>query len=189
MDGLDGLRKKMAAVRTLYGGRERIIWSNGCFDLFHAGHALGLSGLKNQLLLSPEFQEYRKAPGNEEIELLLFVGVNSNASVRRLKGPGRPVIPLEDRMDIVQSIKGVDGVIVFHGDDPGPEIEIVQPIWIAKDEDYRGKTVVGEEIAKKNGGWVIFIPRLGKITSSSDILRKIRGEYSPEFTGLDGIAI
>jgi D-beta-D-heptose 7-phosphate kinase/D-beta-D-heptose 1-phosphate adenosyltransferase len=158
-ESLKKLSKQMGALQTLYSGQARIIWSNGCFDLFHAGHALGLSNLKNQLLRSLEFGKYLALPGNEDVELLLIVGVNNDKSVSWLKGPDRPVMPLADRMDIVQCIKGVDAVISFDGYDPGPEIEVVQPTWIAKDEDYRGKQVVGEEIAVKQGGGVIYIPR------------------------------
>lgn len=177
-ESLKELSKQMNALRTLYSGQARIIWSNGCFDLFHAGHALGLVNVKNKLFYSPELRKYRALPGNEDIELLLIVGVNSDKSVSRLKGPDRPVMPLADRMDIVQCIKGVDAVISFDGYDPGPEIEVVQPTWIAKDEDYKGKQVVGAEVAVKQGGGVIYIPRLGVVKSSSEIIKRIkRGEH------------
>jgi len=135
---------------------ERIVFTNGCFDIFHAGHVRTL----------------REASKLGEV---LVVGINSDASVSRLKGPGRPVICEAERVEIVSALGFVDYVVVFGEDTPLSLIEEVRPDVLVKGEDWDGKEVVGEDIVKARGGEVRFVRHI-KGLSTTELIRKIRGE-------------
>jgi D-beta-D-heptose 7-phosphate kinase/D-beta-D-heptose 1-phosphate adenosyltransferase len=126
----------------------RVVFTNGCFDVLHRGHI--------------EYLRFARAKGD-----LLLVGVNSDDSVRRLKGPDRPINPLEDRMEVLSSLEMVDGVVAFAEDTPKQLIERVTPQVLVKGEDWREKGVVGREWVERHGGEVHLAPLLpGRSTTT-----------------------
>ncbi len=126
----------------------RIAFTNGCYDLLHAGHV--------DLL--------RFAASKADV---LLVGVNDDESVRRLKGPERPVNPLADRLEVLAALECVAAVVPFPEDTPGRLIEQVTPHVLVKGEDYADKVVVGREWVESHGGQVHLAPlRPGRSTSA-----------------------
>ncbi|MCE1175631.1 MAG: D-glycero-beta-D-manno-heptose-7-phosphate kinase [Burkholderiales bacterium] len=117
-------------ARDLKRRGQKIVFTNGCFDLLHTGHARYLEQAR-------EFGD------------VLIVGVNSDASVSRLKGPSRPINSEDDRAYILASLKSVDYTVIFHEDTPYELIKLIQPNVLVKGGDYRGKEVVGQDIAKE----------------------------------------
>jgi D-beta-D-heptose 7-phosphate kinase/D-beta-D-heptose 1-phosphate adenosyltransferase len=150
-----------AEAASVYGpGRDfRLVFTNGCFDLLHRGHAAYL---------------------NEASTLgeRLLVGLNSDASVRRLKGPGRPVLPVEDRAYLLASLRVVDAVVVFEEDTPSELIDELVPDVLVKGGDYSPDRVVGRETVEAAGGEVRILP-LEPGRSTSDLLERIRAEDDP----------
>ena len=145
------------ALEALAEGRE-IVWANGCFDLFHAGHASLLTQAKNA---KPEAR--------------LLVAINGDASVTRLKGPGRPIIPENERILMVESHWAVDAVTVFHGDTPLPEMKIIQPKWVVKSFEYAKRGILEEKIAIKNGGGPMYLSVLqSDYASTTKLVNYIR---------------
>jgi D-beta-D-heptose 7-phosphate kinase/D-beta-D-heptose 1-phosphate adenosyltransferase len=133
----------------------RLVFTNGCFDVLHRGHI--------------EYLRFARAKGD-----VLLVGVNSDDSVRRLKGPERPLNPLEDRMEVLAALEMVDGVVAFAEDTPKQIIERVTPQVLVKGEDWRDKGVVGREWVERHGGEVHLAPLLpGRSTTT--ILERARG--------------
>jgi len=127
----------------------RIAFTNGCFDLLHAGHVESL--------------EFARAQGD-----LLVVGLNGDASVRQIKGEGRPIYPAADRARLLAALEAVDYVVIF--DDPRAEkiIHALRPDILIKGEDWRGKTVDGAEFVYSYGGKVVFAKLLeGRATSGT----------------------
>jgi D-beta-D-heptose 7-phosphate kinase/D-beta-D-heptose 1-phosphate adenosyltransferase len=127
---------------------KRIVFTNGCFDLLHAGHA--------------QFLHRAAALGD-----VLLVGVNSDASVRRLKGEGRPVQRATDRAYLLASLSGVSYVTVFPEDTPARLIGEVLPHVLVKGGDWKGKEIVGSDIVRAHGGdvkTIRFLP--GRSTTS-----------------------
>ena len=109
---------------------KKIVFTNGCFDLLHRGHV-----------------EYLKA--SRSLGDLLIVGLNSDESVRQLKGPERPINSEEDRAVILTALESVDYVVIFHEETPYELIRAIGPDVLTKGKDYEGKTVVGSDIAKE----------------------------------------
>lgn len=127
---------------------KRIVFTNGCFDLMHRGHIYLLS---------------RAA----ELGDALLVGLNSDESVRRLKGPSRPVMPGEDRALLVASLLVVDAVVLFGEDTPARLIERVAPDILVKGGDYDAREVVGASTVLNLGGRVEIIPLLEGYSSTA----------------------
>lgn len=135
----------------------KLIWTNGCFDIIHSGHIHYLNACKNL--------------GGE-----LIVGVNSDDSVRRLKGEGRPIMMLEDRIIHLSAFYFVDHVVVFEEDTPLELIKMVRPDFLVKGGDYEVEQIVGYREVINSGGKVLTIPLVpGKSTTS--IIEKIRNIY------------
>ena len=135
---------------------QTIVFTNGCFDLFHAGH----------------LEILRRAAALGDV---MVVGVNSDGSVMRLKGRGRPITPEQNRVEIISALNFVDYVVVFEEDTPLRLIQAVRPDILVKGEDWKGKEVVGEDIVKARGGRVEFVNHVPGI-STSQLIKKIRGE-------------
>jgi len=130
---------------------ERIfVFTNGCFDILHCGHL--------------RVFQYARTLGD-----YVIVGLNSDQSVRELKGPGRPIIPQDERKEMLESIRFVDKVIIFDELTPLKLIEAIRPNIIVKGEDWKDREVVGSHIAK-----VKFVPIL-KRYSTTEIVERIRG--------------
>jgi D-glycero-beta-D-manno-heptose 1-phosphate adenylyltransferase len=114
------------------GDGRRVVFANGCFDLLHGGHISYIEGAR--------------ALGD-----LLIIGLNSDASVRRLKGEGRPVVPEGDRAELLAGLAAVDGVIIFGEDDVNGLLEALLPHVHAKGTDYTVETVPERETALRLG--------------------------------------
>ncbi|CAK0769002.1 D-beta-D-heptose 7-phosphate kinase / D-beta-D-heptose 1-phosphate adenylyltransferase [Gammaproteobacteria bacterium] len=133
---------------------ERIVFTNGCFDLLHAGHVTYL--------------ERARRTGHR-----LVVGLNTDHSVRTIKGEGRPVIHEDDRARVLAALAVVDAVILFDEETPLTLIRAVRPDVLAKGADYREDQVVGGTEVKSHGGRVYLVP-LEEGRSSSNIMKRIR---------------
>lgn len=133
---------------------QRLVFTNGVFDLLHAGHVRYLAEAKSH--------------GD-----ILVVGINSDDSVRRLgKGPERPINTVEDRAAVLAALKAVDGVVVFEEDNPIRLIETLQPEIHVKGGDYDADTLPETETVRSYGGEIIIIPLLpGRSTTS--ILKRL----------------
>ena len=131
-----GLGQRMAMWRFL---NQKIVFTNGCFDILHRGHVEYLSAARDQ--------------GE-----VLVIGLNSDASVRRIKGEGRPVQDEMSRALVLASLRFVDAVILFDEDTPYDLISFVQPDVLVKGGDYTEDTIVGADIVKAKGGEVVTIP-------------------------------
>ena len=127
---------------------QKIVFTNGVFDILHAGHV--------------QYLAFSRQQGD-----LLVVGVNSDPSVKRLKGAARPVNPLADRMAVLAALQCVDYVVSFDEDTPARLITALQPDILVKGEDYSGKEVVGREVVEARGGKVVLAPFLqGRSTTN-----------------------
>lgn len=140
-------------------GREKrngrhIVFTNGCFDLLHPGHIGSL--------------EQARALGDA-----LIVGLNSDASVRQLKGAGRPVLPERERAEILAALECVDAVVIFDELTPREIIARLLPDVLVKGADWPGDQIVGREEVEAAGGRVVSIPVVPGY-STTEILRKIR---------------
>jgi len=140
----DELERQLAAWRK--EGR-RIAFTNGVFDVLHVGHV--------------SYLRFAKSYGD-----VLIVGVNDDASVKRLKGPTRPVNPLADRMEVLAALEMVDAVCSFSEDTPKAIVERVSPNVLVKGADWAEKGVVGREWVEAHGGQVVLAPLVaGKSTT------------------------
>ncbi|HEX7090532.1 MAG TPA: D-glycero-beta-D-manno-heptose 1-phosphate adenylyltransferase [Longimicrobiales bacterium] len=149
--GREELLRRFGRPRT-----GRLVFTNGCFDLLHRGHV--------------EYLHEARALGDA-----LVVGINSDDSVRRLKGPGRPLVSAEDRALLVAALGCVDAVTIFEEDTPRELIAELLPDVLAKGADYALDQVVGREEVEAAGGRVVLV-RLREGYSSTALLRRIRGE-------------
>lgn len=140
-------------AREKRNGR-RIVFTNGCFDLLHPGHISLL--------------EQARALGDA-----LIVGLNSDASVRKLKGAGRPVLPERERAEILAALECVDGVVIFDEPTPREVIARLLPDVLVKGSDWPGDQIVGREEVEAAGGRVVSISVVPGY-STTEILRKIR---------------
>lgn len=118
---------------------QRIVFTNGCFDILHLGHVTYL-------------EEAAKLGD------VLIVGLNSDDSVRRLKGPTRPIQPQEARARILAALEFVEAVVIFEEDTPLRLIEKVSPDVLVKGGDYTVDTVVGADFVRSRGGEVVILP-------------------------------
>lgn len=134
--------------------RQKIVFTNGCFDILHVGHV--------------EYLAQAKEKGD-----VLIIGLNSDNSVRRLKGENRPINPQNARAELLASLFFVDLVVIFEEDTPYQLIEIVQPDVLVKGADYQAKDVVGYDIVTKKGGKVETI-ELVEGFSTTKILQKLQ---------------
>lgn len=141
-------RRVRALCARLRRQGKRIVFTNGCFDILHAGHA----------------QYLRRAASLGDV---LVVGLNGDASVRRLKGKGRPVQKAADRAYLLASLSCVSYVAVFSEDTPARLIRDVMPHVLVKGGDWKGKEIVGADTVRANGGTVRTIRFLpGRSTTS-----------------------
>lgn len=132
---------------------RKIVFTNGCFDLVHAGH----------------ISSFRQARSFGDV---LIVGVNSDESIRRIKGETRPIVSLENRMKLLEALEMIDYIVPFYEDTPQDLIEKIKPNILVKGKDWEGKVVAGADFLKENGGEVKFID-LEKGLSTTSIIEKI----------------
>jgi len=146
---------KRCAIERLRGGT--VVFTNGVFDLLHAGHA--------------EYLAQARALGST-----LIVGLNSDESVRRIKGPNRPLVGELERALLLTSLKAVDHVVFFDEDTPEELIKALSPQVLVKGGDYRVNEIVGYDHVTKTGGRVVTIP-LREGCSTSSMIEMIRKRY------------
>jgi D-glycero-beta-D-manno-heptose 1-phosphate adenylyltransferase len=137
-------------------GRRRVVFTNGVFDLLHPGHVRLLAAAR--------------AMGD-----LLVVGINTDASVRRLKGPERPFIGQKDRAFMLAALESVDYVVTFAQDTPARLIAMVAPDVLVKGGDWSPDAIVGREVVEARGGRVVRVP-LAKGHSTTRIASRVRGK-------------
>lgn len=155
---------KLIDLNALAALRERardagrtVVFTNGVFDLLHRGHV--------------EYLEKARALGD-----LLVVGLNSDASVRRIKGERRPLCPQGDRAAVLSALACVDHIVLFDEDTPLRLIEALVPDILAKGADYTVETIVGADVVLKNGGRVVPI-ELTPGRSTTDLIKTIVERY------------
>lgn len=154
MQGKVKTLQELEAVReSLRRAGKKIVFTNGCFDLLHRGHV----------------HLFREAKAQGDV---LIVAVNDDDSVRKLKGPQRPVFPLEERLEILEALGDVDFLVSFSDDTPLRLIKVLLPDVLVKGGDWTPEEVVGRTEVETAGGRVVIVPYLpGR--SSSEIIQKI----------------
>jgi len=136
---LKTLSDLIRVVVELRRDRRRIVFTNGCFDLLHVGHTRYLA--------------QARALGD-----VLIVGLNSDASVAALKGPDRPLVPEQERAEVLAALAAVDHVTIFDAPDPGDLIVAIQPDVLVKGGDWPLERIVGRDIVEARGGRVVSLP-------------------------------
>jgi rfaE bifunctional protein nucleotidyltransferase chain/domain len=145
------LERRLDALRRQ---GKRIVFTNGCFDLIHPGHVRYLRAAKR-------------------LGDVLVVAVNSDASVRQLKGPSRPLVPQRDRCEVLAALEMVDYVTVFGEDTPRRLIEQLRPDVLVKGGDWAPDQIVGADIVRARGGTVRSL-RFARGYSTSELVEKIQ---------------
>jgi len=136
------------------------VFTNGCFELLHRGHV--------------DYLLRCKGLGD-----LLIVGLNTDASVRRLKGESRPVTGEQDRAFVLAALECVDFVVFFSEDDPLQLIQIIQPDVLVKGGDWPEERIVGREVVQNRGGWVYSLPLLEGY-STTGLIQRISGPVTSQ---------
>jgi rfaE bifunctional protein nucleotidyltransferase chain/domain len=147
-------KRQIALLRKRWRRQnKKVVFTNGCFDLVHAGHI--------------RYLEAARKKGD-----LLIVGLNSDASVRRIRGRGRPLVPEQDRAEVLAGLWAVDYVVIFGEDDPGSLIAELLPDVLVKGSDWKTGQIIGADVVKAHGGKVARVP-LYKGRSTSALIRRI----------------
>lgn len=152
---------KLTTVRTLKNklknpkgkGSHKVVFTNGCFDILHAGHVRYLNAAK-------------------KLGDVLVVGLNSDKSVKKIKGKGRPIVPERERAEVLSGLESVNHVVLFSDDTPYELIKALKPDILVKGADWKHGEIVGEDILKEYGGKVRRI-RLVDGKSTTNIIKKI----------------
>jgi D-glycero-beta-D-manno-heptose 1-phosphate adenylyltransferase len=144
------------AVRRMQAEGRRVVFTNGCFDLLHRGHT--------------RYLEQARSLGDA-----LVVAINSDRSVRTLKGPERPVVPGTQRAEVLAALAAVDYVVVFDELDPGHVIRAVRPDVLVKGGDWPISQIVGADFVQSRGGRVLSLPYV-EGASTSALIGRIVGK-------------
>ena len=154
----------LLSLRSMWRAQEQtVVWTNGCFDLLHAGHVASLEAARR-------------------LGDVLVVGVNADATVRALKGPGRPVFPVEARIRLLAALEVVDHVVVFDEQTPRAVLSELQPDIHCKGEDYApsgGAPIPEADVVASYGGRVAFVPLVAGLSTSS-LLERLRSTLSDD---------
>ena len=148
------LDQARAVVSSRQAGKDKVVFTNGCFDVVHAGHTRFLARAR-------------------ELGDMLVVGLNDDASVQRLKGENRPIMALEDRAEMLASLECVDMVVPFSQDTPLEIITALTPNVLVKGEDWKEKGVVGREVVEGGGGKVVLL-KLAPGRSTTGVVERIK---------------
>jgi len=143
--------KRLLAVLRKRG--KTIVFTNGCFDIIHVGHI--------------RYLKKAKALGD-----VLVVGLNSDASIRKIKGDRRPIVSEKERAEVLSALGMVDYIVIFSEPTPLRLIKAIQPDVLVKGADWPEKEIVGADVVKARGGRVARI-RLAKGRSTTDIIQKV----------------
>jgi len=150
-------KELLRIVKNLKGKGKRIVFTNGCFDLLHLGHV--------------RYLEKAKSLGD-----VLVVGVNSDSSVRKLKGPKRPILSQGERTEILSGLGCVDYITIFNEADPLKLITSLKPNLLVKGGDWTRDQIVGREVVERSGGELVIIPFI-KGASTSNVIDTILKRY------------
>lgn len=148
------LKDAVATAKRLRKSGKKLVTTNGCFDLLHVGHVRSLA--------------FARAQGD-----VLFVGINSDASVRANKGPERPVIPARERAEMLAALSFVDYVFIFNSKTPISWLLEVKPHAHVKSSDYTMEQVIEREVVERGSGRIVLAPHTGK-HSTTKLIQKIR---------------
>jgi D-beta-D-heptose 7-phosphate kinase/D-beta-D-heptose 1-phosphate adenosyltransferase len=150
---------KLAPIlKNLQNQGKKVVFTNGVFDLLHLGHVTYLREARKQ--------------GD-----LLVVGLNSDASVKRLKGPLKPLLPLEERAEMLLALDCVDYVSFFEEDDPHKIIQVLRPDVLVKGGDWALDKIIGGDLVKSWGGKVMNIPVV-EGRSTTNLIQIVRERYA-----------
>ena len=133
---------------------KRVVFTNGVFDILHPGHL--------------RYLQHARSLGDA-----LIVGLNADASVRRNKGPERPINPQDERAEVLEGLECVDAVVLFEEDTPDRIIKAIQPDILVKGADWGENAIVGRDTVEARGGKVVRVP-IEQGFSTTEIIRKIR---------------
>ena len=150
LKNLDELKEIVSQLKT---EGKKVVFTNGCFDILHAGH---VSYLREARTLGDA----------------LIIGLNSDSSVRRIKGKKRPINPENERAEVLGALGFVDFVVIFEDSTPLKTIETILPDVLVKGADWGEGEIVGGEVVEKNGGEVVRIP-LKEGASTTNIVERI----------------
>jgi rfaE bifunctional protein nucleotidyltransferase chain/domain len=155
---VSGKLKSLEEIKAIVVGArnngKRVAFTNGCFDLLHRGHVHVL----------------REASACAD---LLIVGINSDQSVKQIKGPARPVLPESDRCELLGAMEMVDFVVLFNEPDPYHLISAIRPDVLVKGGDWNTEKIIGAGLVEEAGGRVVVVPYI-KGFSTTEIIERIR---------------
>lgn len=151
LKSLEEIRAIAVSART---NGKKVAFTNGCFDLLHQGHVHVL----------------RAARACAD---LLIVGINSDQSVKHIKGPTRPVLPESDRCELLGAMEMVDFVVLFNEPDPHNLISAIRPDVLVKGGDWNTEKIIGADIVEEAGGRVVVVPYI-KGFSTTEIIERIK---------------
>jgi len=149
------LKKFVKIRKKLKKEGKTVVFTNGCFDILHKGHVHLLKRAK-------------------KLGDILIVGLNSDSSVKRIKGEKRPIFSVKDRAFVLSSIDVVDYIVIFNEDTPLKVIKAIEPDVLVKGADWDKKSIVGREIVESLGGKVVRIPVLKGFSTTSVIEKLLR---------------
>ncbi len=156
-----GKVKRIGEMKSIVAGLKargkKVVFTNGCFDILHVGHVRYL----------------RRARRHGDI---LIVGLNTDRSVKQIKGEKRPIVPEKDRAEVLSALEFVDYVVLFDDPDPLRLIESLRPSVLVKGADWPKEKIVGREVVEKTGGRVVRVP-LVPGASSSGVIEKVIKAY------------
>lgn len=157
MNGVKSLSEIKSLCKKFKEQKKKVVFTNGCFDLIHAGHV--------------DYLTKAKALGD-----ILIVGMNTDDSVRRIKGDKRPILNQDERAFLISSLKPVDYVTFFNEDTPKEIIDEIIPDILVKGADWSKDKIVGRDVVEKNGGAVKTIKFVND-QSTSKIIESIKNKY------------
>ena len=153
-DKVKSLGELKAITASARSNGKIVVFTNGCFDLLHRGHV--------------HLLREAKALGD-----LLIVAINSDTSVKSIKGPARPILPETDRLELIAAMEMVDYVVLFEEPDPYNTIAALRPKVLVKGADWTSEEIIGADIVRRDGGEIVVLPYL-KGFSTTEIIEKVR---------------
>jgi len=136
---------------------KKVVFTNGCFDILHVGHV--------------RYLKKAKSLGD-----ILIIGLNTDRSVRIIKGKNRPIVPEKERAEVLSALEFVDYIVFFNEPDPLHLIEALKPDILAKGADWSKDRIIGREIVENLGGRVVLVPMVAG-ASSTGLIEKIKKVY------------
>lgn len=152
------LEAAVAWREALRADGKRVVFTNGCFDVLHSGHV--------------QYLAWARAQGDA-----LIVGLNGDASVRRIKGPARPIVPFEDRARVLTALRSVDAVVPFGERTPEVLLDKLKPDVHVKSAQYREEELPERDVVVQHGGVIKLAPHIEGV-STTDLIARILKTYS-----------